>query len=213
MHPCVTSLSLACLWPLTITHWLPTFTLSRETVQLRKTAVELLTVRSVRECWGGHDVLARQDFLCLLSFFLPLSLSFLFPSFFSLFFGNVPGTTAATSCVAGEDLDWSCGESSLWARCCRRIHPRLKISLYTPFKSSCGEQSEATVPGGDTGGHFPPTLTRVEFRLMVLDDGLKLHLKDLALIVNRSHVWSQTSSGLIYLWLLCVYLNPDLSYF
>lgn len=55
------------------THSVPTFTPSRETIQLWKTAaLELLTVRCVWECWS-FDVLAGQDALFLLS----LSLSFL----------------------------------------------------------------------------------------------------------------------------------------
>lgn len=69
VQPCVTSLSLACLQPLTITRWVPTFTLSRESIQLRKTAVGLLTDRSSWKCWSLHASLGNTR-LFMVSLFL-----------------------------------------------------------------------------------------------------------------------------------------------
>lgn len=101
MRPCVAPLWLAGPRPLTITHWLPTLTQSRETIQLRKTAAELLTLRSVWEC-RSNDMLAGWNPLCSLSFFLTLFLS-VFSSLPLSSPGSGPSATAATSCVAEDD--------------------------------------------------------------------------------------------------------------
>lgn len=128
-----TLVSLAWLWPLTITHRLPTFTPSRETIQLRKTAAELLTVRSVWEavtCWQDKPLCA----------FLSFSLSSLS---LSLSFWKSASTTAATRCVAEDDWIYpvvgvhcgpgaAVGSFSGWkSPFTHPVNPRVVSSLFT----------------------------------------------------------------------------------
>lgn len=67
------------------------------------------------------------------------SLSFFFPPSLSVW--KSAQCSSCHSLCGWRWLDLSCGGSSVWARCCRGILLRLKIPLYTPFKSSCGQQS------------------------------------------------------------------------
>lgn len=103
MHPCVTPLSLPSLWPLGITQWVPTFTLSR------KTSSGIIDVRihaGAMMCW--------QD-KCFLSFSSP-------PLCFA-FLELCPVQQLALAVWVKMIWLLSCGRSSLWARCCHKTLP------------------------------------------------------------------------------------------